>query len=168
MANSSLGYVQYMIFSTEQIPGQLRRTRKLLTSQGSLDEWGPLQPLLLHESEALSEMGFRGRFLQKSEIPASSSRSLPGEQLLGDTSPLLGEFSNTASSIGKQGITNKKQKVTNKWSQNSRKFYAWWMPVYMQIPSLCMLTDQKTLIITGGGESIYKFYNQITSGLCTF
>lgn len=102
MANSSLGYVQYMLFSTEQIPRQLRRTRKLLTSQGSLDEWRPLQPrVLLHDSKALPEVGFRGRFLQKSEIPASSSQSPPGEQLLGDTSPSLGEFSNTASSIGK-------------------------------------------------------------------
>lgn len=31
-----------------------------------------------------------------------------------------------------------------------------------------MLTDKKTLIITGGGKPIYKLYNQITSGLCTF
>lgn len=59
MANTSLGNIQYMLLSTEQIPRQPRRTRKLLTSQGSLDEGSSLQPrVLLCGSEVLSEMGF--------------------------------------------------------------------------------------------------------------
>lgn len=122
---------------------------KSLGSQGEQENYSQVRAAWMrgvHCSQGCSSVAVR--YCQKWGS-ASSSQSPPEEQLLGDTSPLLGELN--IFQYGKERITNKKlrarimkQKVINKWSQNSSKFYAWWMPVYIEIPSLCMLTDQKT------------------------
>lgn len=89
MANNSLGYIQYMLLSTEQIPRQLRRTRKLQVGavwmSGVHCSQGCCYTTVRHCQKYVSEVGF-SRNLQP-----------PHHNLLleSNTSPLLGQFSNS-------------------------------------------------------------------------